>query len=252
MGESANGTAPGAGASAGAVSLVAVGRIVRTQGRRGEVRVEPLTDAPERLAELRECWLVPPAAGERHDVEAVWFQGRVPVVKLAGSATHDGRPGARRPARHDPARGGAAAAAGPASTRWSSWGASWRPRTGASSARSRRSSRAPSTTTGWCSDGDRAWSPPRGGGDRASGWTSRRGAWWRGRPRGSWSWTRDADRRRHAVPGDAPGGRSTSRCSAWPGSGAPSTSGSSISETTRRAGTGSRTTTRSAAAAAWC
>lgn len=87
MGESANATALGEGAPAGAAVLVAVGRIVRTQGRRGEVRVEPLTDAPERLAELRECWLVPPAAGERHDVEAVWFQGRVPVVKFAGSAT---------------------------------------------------------------------------------------------------------------------------------------------------------------------
>ena len=73
--------------TAGAVSLVAVGRIVRTQGRRGEVRVEPLTDAPERLAELRECWLVPPTPGERHDVEAVWFQGRVPILKLSGSAT---------------------------------------------------------------------------------------------------------------------------------------------------------------------
>ena len=83
MGESADATTLGAGGAA----LVAVGRIVRTQGRRGEVRVEPLTDAPERLAELRECWLVPPAAGERHEVETVWFQGRVPVVKLAGSAT---------------------------------------------------------------------------------------------------------------------------------------------------------------------
>jgi 16S rRNA processing protein RimM len=87
MAESANATGLGAGAPAGGASLVAVGRIVRTQGRRGEVRVEPLTDAPERLAELRECWLVPPAAGERHDVEAVWFQGRVPVVKFAASAT---------------------------------------------------------------------------------------------------------------------------------------------------------------------
>jgi 16S rRNA processing protein RimM len=67
--------------------LIAVGRIVRPQGRRGEVRIEPLTDAPERLRDLRECWLVPPAAGERQDVEAVWFQGRVPVVKLAGAAT---------------------------------------------------------------------------------------------------------------------------------------------------------------------
>src|SRR5262245_53898579 len=68
-----------------AKALVAVGRIVRTQGRRGEVRLEPLTDSPERLRELRECWLVPPAAGERREVEAVWFQGRVPVVKLAAS-----------------------------------------------------------------------------------------------------------------------------------------------------------------------
>ena len=83
MGESADATTLGAGGA----SLVAVGRIVRTQGRRGEVRVEPAHRCPERLAELRECWLVPPTAGERHDVESVWFQGRVPVLKLAGSAT---------------------------------------------------------------------------------------------------------------------------------------------------------------------
>ena len=87
MGEEADATALGAGVPDGAGALVAVGRIARTQGRRGEVRVEPLTDVPERLAELRECWLVPPPAGERRDVEAVWFQGRVPVVKLADSAS---------------------------------------------------------------------------------------------------------------------------------------------------------------------
>jgi 16S rRNA processing protein RimM len=87
MAETADATVLAGGAPVGAGPLIAVGRIVRAQGRRGEVRVEPLTDAPERLRELRECWLVPPAAGERHAVEAVWFQGRVPVVKLAGSAT---------------------------------------------------------------------------------------------------------------------------------------------------------------------
>jgi 16S rRNA processing protein RimM len=87
MRETADVMALAAGGLAGAGALVAVARIVRPQGRRGEVRVEPLTDAPERLRELRECWLVPPAAGERHAIEAVWFQGRVPVVKLAGSAT---------------------------------------------------------------------------------------------------------------------------------------------------------------------
>jgi 16S rRNA processing protein RimM len=76
-----------AAAPTSAGALVAVGRIVRPQGRRGEVRLEALTDAPERLRELRECWLVPPPDGERHEVEAVWFQGRVPIVKLAASAS---------------------------------------------------------------------------------------------------------------------------------------------------------------------
>src|SRR5215470_7342405 len=87
MGKLADATALGTDTPDGVAALVAVGRIVRTQGRRGEVRVEPLTDAPERLSELRECWLVPPAAGQRHAVESVWFQGGVPVVKLAGSDT---------------------------------------------------------------------------------------------------------------------------------------------------------------------
>jgi 16S rRNA processing protein RimM len=87
MGKTAYATSLPGAAPADAATLVAVGRIVRPQGRRGEVRIEALTDAPERLSELRECWLVPPAAGERHAVESVWFQGRVPVVKLVGSDT---------------------------------------------------------------------------------------------------------------------------------------------------------------------
>jgi 16S rRNA processing protein RimM len=87
MERTADATAFRGDAPAGAGALVAVGRIVRTQGRRGEVRVEPLTDSPERLGELRECWLVPPAAGERHTIERVWLQGGVPVVKLAGIDT---------------------------------------------------------------------------------------------------------------------------------------------------------------------
>jgi 16S rRNA processing protein RimM len=65
--------------------LVAVGRILRPQGRRGEVRLEPLTDEPGRLRELAECYLVPPEDGEPRRVETVWFQGAVPVLKLAGS-----------------------------------------------------------------------------------------------------------------------------------------------------------------------
>jgi 16S rRNA processing protein RimM len=87
MRETVDATAREPGAAPGDGALVAVGRIVRSQGRRGEVRLEPLTDAPERLRELSECWLVPPPTGERHAIEGVWFQGRVPVVKLAGSDT---------------------------------------------------------------------------------------------------------------------------------------------------------------------
>ena len=68
-------------------SLIAVGRIVRPQGRHGEVRVEPLTDEPGRLADLAECHLVPPETGERRVVERVWFQGGVPVMKLGGVET---------------------------------------------------------------------------------------------------------------------------------------------------------------------
>ena len=87
MGKTAYATSLAGDARVDAATLVAVGRIVRPQGRRGEVRVEPLTDAPERLGELRECWLVPPADGERQAVESVWLQGRVPVVKLVGCDT---------------------------------------------------------------------------------------------------------------------------------------------------------------------
>jgi 16S rRNA processing protein RimM len=65
--------------------LIAVGRILRPQGRRGEVRLQPLTDEPGRLRELAECFLVPPEGGEPRRVETVWFQGAVPVLKLAGS-----------------------------------------------------------------------------------------------------------------------------------------------------------------------
>lgn len=67
--------------------LIAVGRVVRPQGRRGEVRLQALTDDPARLRELSECYLVPPAEGDRRPVQAVWFQGAAPVLKLGGVET---------------------------------------------------------------------------------------------------------------------------------------------------------------------
>jgi 16S rRNA processing protein RimM len=71
------------------MELIAVGRILRPQGRRGEVRVELLTDEPRRLGELSDCYLVPPEAGKPVRIETVWFQGPVPVVKLAGTDSID-------------------------------------------------------------------------------------------------------------------------------------------------------------------
>lgn len=88
--EMSGGTEPGHGPGAApAATLVAVARIVRPQGRHGEVRVEALTDSSERLRELRECWLVPPPQGEPRRVEGVRFQGTVPVMKLAGVGDPD-------------------------------------------------------------------------------------------------------------------------------------------------------------------
>src|SRR5262245_43420898 len=75
------------------MELIAVGRILRPQGRRGEVRVELLTDEPGRLGELYDCYLVPPDAGEPVRIETVWFQGPVPVVKLAGTDSIEAAPG---------------------------------------------------------------------------------------------------------------------------------------------------------------
>jgi 16S rRNA processing protein RimM len=74
--------------------LIVIGRVTRPQGRRGEVRVEPLTDDALRFRDLRECHLVAPDAGgpsggEPRSVEQVWFQGTVPVLKFRGVETID-------------------------------------------------------------------------------------------------------------------------------------------------------------------
>jgi len=65
--------------------FLAVARIVRPQGRRGEVAAEILTDFPERLGKLRRAYLENP--GRRPEpvgVESVWpHKGRV-ILKFSG------------------------------------------------------------------------------------------------------------------------------------------------------------------------
>jgi 16S rRNA processing protein RimM len=66
--------------------LVAIGEIGRPHGVRGEVRVTPLTDHPERFERLRECLLWDEARDRRLPcrIRAARAQGEALVVALAG------------------------------------------------------------------------------------------------------------------------------------------------------------------------
>jgi 16S rRNA processing protein RimM len=65
--------------------MVAIGAIVRPQGRKGEVLVEPLSDRPQRFPTLQRAFLPGADGGAREvRVESCWpHKGRV-VVKLHG------------------------------------------------------------------------------------------------------------------------------------------------------------------------
>lgn len=66
--------------------LVVIGEIGRPHGLRGEVRVTPLTDRPERFERLRECvlWDEPRDRRERCRITAARMQGGALVVAVAG------------------------------------------------------------------------------------------------------------------------------------------------------------------------
>jgi 16S rRNA processing protein RimM len=67
--------------------LVLLARLVRTQGRHGELIAEILTDFPERFSERPHVWLLPPdenAAPREAEIERHWpHKGRI-VLKFAG------------------------------------------------------------------------------------------------------------------------------------------------------------------------
>jgi 16S rRNA processing protein RimM len=65
--------------------LVAVARIARPQGRRGEVAAEILTDFPERFARMHQAYLAEPGGpAELVRLEDAWpHKGRI-VLKFAG------------------------------------------------------------------------------------------------------------------------------------------------------------------------
>jgi 16S rRNA processing protein RimM len=65
--------------------LVVIGEVTRAHGLRGEVRVVPHTDHPERFERLRECILWDPARDERsvRRVRGARRQGDVVLLSLA-------------------------------------------------------------------------------------------------------------------------------------------------------------------------
>jgi 16S rRNA processing protein RimM len=65
--------------------LITIGRVVKPQGRKGEVVIEPFSDRPGRFSELRRVFLPAPgdAVAERQ-VEGHWPHKHREVLKLAG------------------------------------------------------------------------------------------------------------------------------------------------------------------------
>ena len=65
--------------------LVAIGQVIKPQGRKGEILTEPLSDRPDRFPNLKRAFLPGPEGAAREvTVEGCWpHKGRF-VLKLAG------------------------------------------------------------------------------------------------------------------------------------------------------------------------
>lgn len=64
--------------------LFIVGQIVNTQGIKGEIKVYPLTDFPERFKSLKTIFLDLPQGLKEVEIEAVRYQKNMVILKLLG------------------------------------------------------------------------------------------------------------------------------------------------------------------------
>jgi 16S rRNA processing protein RimM len=66
--------------------LVAIARLARTRGTRGEIVSDLLTDFPDRFGELEKVTAIMPGTGERRElkIEDFWFQKDRIVLKFEG------------------------------------------------------------------------------------------------------------------------------------------------------------------------
>jgi 16S rRNA processing protein RimM len=65
--------------------LITIGKAVKPWGVKGEMKIEPMTDFPERFRGLRRVYLVSPAGKEiACEVRSVRYAGDVPFLLFAG------------------------------------------------------------------------------------------------------------------------------------------------------------------------
>lgn len=65
--------------------MIAIGQIARSNGIRGEVRVTPLTDVPQRFTRLKTVWIGLAVDGSRQfSLQAVRFHRSQAILKLEG------------------------------------------------------------------------------------------------------------------------------------------------------------------------
>jgi len=65
--------------------LITIGKAVKPFGVKGEIKIEPLTDFPERFKGLSRVYLVSPAGKEAAcEVRSVRYAGNVPFLLLGG------------------------------------------------------------------------------------------------------------------------------------------------------------------------
>src|SRR5258708_21234299 len=76
----------GAAATAGADAFVTIARVIRTQGRKGEVSAILLTDFPERFDSRRRLFVLDMKGARRGmDLENHWFHKGHVALKFAGT-----------------------------------------------------------------------------------------------------------------------------------------------------------------------
>jgi 16S rRNA processing protein RimM len=65
--------------------LITIGRVAKPFGVKGEMKIEPMTDFPERFKDLRRAYLVSPAGNEIVcTVQSVRYAGGVPYLLFGG------------------------------------------------------------------------------------------------------------------------------------------------------------------------